>query len=195
METRRHLLLGEEMGKVISIPIKSKKCKVCKQVFVPTRNLQAVCSPLCAIEHSNKLKATKVKKEHREAKEKLKSRADWMREAQTAFNAFIRARDARLPCVSCGRAHTGQYHAGHYRTVGGNPELRFNEENVHKQCAPCNDHLHGNIVNYRISLIQRIGLERVEWIEGKHEPKKFTIEDLKAIKATYKAKLKEITNV
>ncbi len=173
---------------------KGKKCKVCKQVYKPTKPLQSVCSPLCAIEHSKALKAKKEKVEHREAKEKLKSRSDWMREAQQSFNTFIRYRDnaRRYGCISCGTKQ-GKENAGHYRSVGSSPELRFNEENCHLQCEKCNTYLHGNLINYRIALIQRIGLDRVEWIEGKHEPKKYTIDDLKSIKSEYKRKLKEIT--
>jgi hypothetical protein len=125
-------------------------------------------------------------------KEKLKSRADHLREAQAVFNEWIRLRDAALPCVSCGRFHEGQWHAGHYRTVGANPELRFNPDNVHKQCAPCNNHKSGDIVNYRINLVRRIGLERVEILEGPHKAQRYTIEDLKTMKADYRALIREL---
>jgi len=125
-------------------------------------------------------------------KEAIKSRADWAREAQTAFNAFIRARDDGLPCISCGRHHQGQWHAGHYLSTGARPELRYTESNVHRQCAPCNTHLSGNAVLYRIGLIERIGLQAVEWLEGPHELPKWTADDYKAIRETYRAKLKEL---
>jgi hypothetical protein len=137
-------------------------------------------------------KAKRVRKEHRAAKLKLKSRADWLRDAQAAFNRYIRLRDHDKPCISCGRNHQGQWHAGHYRSVGACPELRFEEANVHKQCAPCNDHLSGNIVEYRRGLIERIGIDQVEWLEGNHEAKKYTIEEIKAIKAEYTHKAKEV---
>jgi len=109
------------------------------------------------------------------------------------FNRFIRLRDADQPCISCQRFHSGQYHAGHYRTVGANPELRFDERNVHKQCAPCNNHLSGNIINYRTGLLQKVGREVVEWLEGPHEAKHYTIDELKQLIAHYKLKCKEIT--
>lgn len=94
--------------------------------------------------------------------------------------------------MSCGRHHDGQYHAGHYRTVAASPELRFEPLNVHKQCAPCNNHKSGDIVNYRIELVKRIGAEAVEWLEGPHEPKKYTVEQLKAMTAEYRAKTREL---
>ena len=171
----------------------------CNNRFVPRSISHKACCPQCAIwltAAENAKKAAQLAREmriaHRQAREKAKSRSQWMKEAQAAFNAFIRVRDRNLPCISCGRHHDGQYHAGHYRTVGANPELRFEELNVWKQCAPCNDHLHGNLINYRIELIRRIGLEKVEWLEGHHEPKKYSIQDLQEIRAFYKQKAKEI---
>jgi hypothetical protein len=188
----------------MSIPAKPRKpktCRVesCRASFVPARLGQAVCSPACAIldapknqEKARKALADVGRKELRAAKEKVKARAEHMKDAQTAFNAWVRERDAKLPCISCGRSHEGQYHAGHYLTVGANPELRFEPLNAHKQCAPCNNHLSGNLVNYRISLLQRIGAEAVAFLEGPHEAKRYTIEDLKAITAEYRAKTREL---
>ena len=171
---------------------KQKKCKVCKQSFEPVRFAQVVCSLSCAIEHSKKLSEKKSKKEHKEAKAKLKSRADYLKEAQAVFNKYIRMRDGSEPCISCGRHHTGQYHAGHYRTVGAAPELRFNETNCHKQCSVCNNHLSGNLLEYRRGLISKIGIEKVEWLESKHEAKKYTIDEILAIKKEYQQKIKEL---
>lgn len=160
---------------------------------------QAVCSPACALidapknqDKARKAIAQRDRRDIQVRKEKLKSRAEHMREAQAAFNEWIRLRDADRPCVSCGRHHEGQYHAGHYRSVGANPELRFEPLNVWKQCAPCNTHLSGNLVNYRISLLQGIGAEKVEWLEGPHEPRKYTVEEIKTIKAEYRAKTREL---
>ena len=182
-------------------PAKPKKCRVatCRASVVPSRRGQAVCSPACALmdgpRHAPKARkalADIERKDIKVRKEKLKSRADHLKDTQQAFNAWIRARDAVLPCVSCGRHHEGQYHAGHYRTVGANPELRFEPLNAWKQCAPCNNHLSGNLINYRISLLQRIGEEKVAWLEGPHEAKKYTVEELKAMTAEYRAKTREL---
>ncbi|NWF10004.1 recombination protein NinG [Pseudomonas salomonii] len=182
-------------------PAKPKKCRVatCRASFVPARIGQAVCSPACAMidapRHAPKARKALAeigRKELRAAKVKIKSRAQHMKEAQTAFNAWIRERDIGLPCVSCGRHHNGQWHAGHYRTVGGNPELRFEPLNVWRQCAPCNNHKSGDIVNYRLELVRRIGADKVDWLEGPHEPQRHTIEQLQAIKAEYRAKTREL---
>lgn len=184
-----------------SKPPRPKTCKneLCRASFSPQRLGQAVCSPSCglAIKDVNQEKARKAladvgRKELQAAKERIKPKGQYVREAQVAINAWVRLRDAALPCVSCGRHHEGQYHAGHYRTVAGSPELRFEPLNIHKQCAPCNNHKSGDIVNYRIELVKRIGAELVEWLEGKHEPKRYTVEDLKAITAEYRAKTREL---
>jgi len=181
---------------------KPKKCAnpACGEEFTPTFNTaQKVCSFTCglAIKHVNQERARKSlaeigRKELRAAKDKVKPRAKHMSEAQTAFNTWVRHRDAGLPCVSCGRHHNGLWHAGHYRTVGGNPELRFEPLNVWRQCAPCNNHQSGNVLNYRIELLKRIGAELVEWLEGPHEAKRYTVEEIKAIKAEYRAKTREL---
>lgn len=180
---------------------KAKKCRVpeCGASFVPRKLGQAVCSPACAIIDAprNQAKARKAlaqveRSEIKIRKEKLKSRSDHMKDTQTAFNAWIRERDGALPCVSCGRHHEGKYDAGHYRTVGSNPALRFEPLNCHRQCSPCNTQLSGNIVNYRIELVRRIGITSVEWLEGPHEPQKYTIEELKALTAKYRALTREL---
>jgi len=76
--------------------------------------------------------------------------------------------------------------------VGAAPQLRFDERNVHKQCVPCNQHKSGNAIEYRIGLCRRIGQTVVELLETSNEIKRWTIEEAKEIKATYKAKLKEL---
>ena len=162
------------------------KCRICGQ---PSQG--RACSVAHAIELLHLDKEKKARKEYRAAKVEARSRRDWLKLAQIAFNAYIRQRDEKDPCISCQRHHKGQYQAGHYLTTGARPELRFEEDNCHKQCQPCNLHLSGNLILYRVALVKKIGLERVEWIEGPHEPAKWTIEQLKEIIATYKAKLKE----
>jgi hypothetical protein len=180
---------------------KSKTCKnpACRASFVPQRLGQAVCNYTCglAIKDVNQEKARKSlaqveRREIKVRKEKLKSRADHLKDTQQAFNAWVRERDAELPCISCGRHHQGKYDAGHYRTVGSNPALRFEPLNCHRQCSPCNTQLSGNIVNYRIALVTRIGAEAVDWLEGPHEAKKYTVEELRAMTAGYRAKTREL---
>ncbi|WP_439236721.1 recombination protein NinG [Lonepinella koalarum] len=184
--------------------VRCKKCKICGLEFLPRSSFAKVCSVTCAMQFAKeqaekeKIKQQKAREKAERAKikqvrENLKSRADWLKDLQKVFNQFIRLRDKDLPCISCGRFHQGQWHAGHYRTTKACPELRFNEENCHKQCQPCNTHLSGNITEYRINLVQKIGLERVEWLERKdHKPLKLSIDEIKELIRVYKAKCKEL---
>lgn len=176
-----------------------KTCKHCGEKFKPAMTTQKACSVKCALalapagrEKAEKAIQANARKEHAAQKEKVKPKGAHAREAQALVNEWIRLRDANEPCISCGRHHEGQYHAGHFRTVASAPELRFEPLNIHKQCAPCNNHLSGNIINYRPRLIEKIGLEAVEWLEGKHEPKRYTIADFQAIKAEYRVKIKQL---
>lgn len=171
-----------------------KSCRVCGNDFAPWSGTQAVCGLKCSLRIAplNRRAERAEKAAHKRKLAALKTRAEWMKDAQAAVNAFVRARDAELPCVSCGRHHDGQWHAGHYLSTGARPELRFDERNIHKQCQPCNTHLHGNLALYRVELIRRIGLEAVEQLEGPHLPRKYTIDELKAIRDEYRSKLKAL---
>lgn len=151
------------------------------------RPLQSVCSPACGLAKARADRERKESKELREAKAKSKRRSEWLKEAQAAFNGYIRERDAHLSCVSCGRMHGGQWHAGHYLTTGARPNLRFDPQNVHRQCQPCNTHLHGNIALYRKQLIEIIGLADVERLEADHTPRHYSVDDLAQIKKHYGA--------
>ena len=169
-------------------------CKSCGDTFVRYNTIQRLCVK-CAIEKVKQGKDKAHRKELKEGRERLKTKSDWLREAQGVFNAYIRLRDKDKPCISCGtHKWTIQYHAGHFLTVKAHQELGFCEDNCHKQCSSCNSHLSGNIVRYRQNLIQKISRERVEGIEGPHEAKHYTIPDIQAIKAEYRQKAKELSD-
>ena len=185
---------------------RAKKCRVatCGATFIPARLGQSVCSPACAIidaprhqEKARKSLAQVERKEIKVRKEKLKSRGEHMREAQQAFNEFIRARDqaAGHLCISSGKPldwSGNAVDAGHYRSVGSAPHLRFDERNCHAQSKQDNRFLSGNAVDYRICLIARIGQEAVDALEADQSVRKYTIEEIKAIKAEYRAKIREL---
>jgi hypothetical protein len=149
--------------------------------------MHALCSQRCALaEVRAKKKAAQADRAQTKAKlEALKPLSHFVAKAQAAFNAYIRARDAGLPCISCGTLKAVQWHAGHYLTTAARPELRFDGDNVHRQCSQCNDHLSGNLLQYRVGLIERIGLARVEALEGPHPPAKWTREQLIEMRKTY----------
>ena len=167
--------------------LKPKKCKNCGDTFNPFNSLQKACSSPCALSLAVKQREKKEKKQlavdRREFK--LNDKATQRNLAQKYFNLYIRWRDKGQPCISCQRTNIKKENAGHYRTTAAAPQLRFNEENCNLQCEKCNSHLSGNIGEYRINLIKKIGQERVDWLEGHHEPKKYTVHDLVEIKLKY----------
>ena len=123
---------------------------------------------------------------------RLNDKSIRMKAAVTAFNKFIRLSQANEPCISCQRKDKGQYHAGHYMPAGINSALKFTEDNCWLQCAQCNNNLSGNLTNYRIHLIEKIGLKTVEELENNKEVKRWTCEELKEIETIYKSKIKDL---
>ena len=107
------------------------------------------------------------------------------RQAQKVFNAYIRRRDAGKGCISCGKAQAE--HCGHYISQGSSGLLRYNELNCNLQCAACNVWKRGNLIEYRINLIDKIGKDMVEWLENnRHDVKKWKREELEEIIKKYK---------
>lgn len=176
-----------------------KRCKACREEFLPNNTLQKACSVPCAINLVDKTKqkaslekARIERADLRKRREKLKSKGDWAKEAQIAFNAYIRERDYDKPCISCGRHHTGQYDAGHYRTTAAASQLRFNTYNVHKQCSPCNRQLSGNILPYRSALLALYGWRIVEAIETNNDTANHTVDYYKRVKRIFGAKARRL---
>tara|TARA_R110000823_G_scaffold258294_2_gene379790 strand:+ start:1674 stop:2246 length:573 start_codon:yes stop_codon:yes gene_type:complete len=178
-----------------------KRCRHCKVMFEPTMSsLQICCSYKCAAAWTITIKgqqhvAKEKRKDIRARKLAIKTKSDWTRETQQTFNAFIRERDYDQPCISCGKPatyETNQWDCGHYRSVGASPELRFVEDNAHKQCKKCNRNLSGNVVEYRLRLIDRIGIRKLNWLEGPHEMPNLIIKDLIHLKAKYKTKKRQL---
>ena len=188
------------------------RCAHCKQKFIPDRPSQIVhleCVEAWALAQAAKREREEAKKarmaagveraETKRRKDSVKTIPQLIREAQTSFNAFVRARDAGLPCICCGRTGTSVdglgshgWDCGHYRSTGSASHLRFNEDNAHRQLVHCNRYGAGRAVDYRIGLIARIGLARVEALESNNHVHKWTADELRGIKATYQAKLKEL---
>lgn len=173
-----------------------KQCTQCPRLFSPMNSMQSVCGPSCALK---KVRASKKAEAAttRARKQALKRIPDLIKEAQVAFNAFIRERDKDRPCICCGRPLGtgdigGGFDCGHYRSVGSASHLRFDERNAHGQTKYCNRHGAGRAVDYRIGLIDRIGLDAVESLESNNYVHKWTREELISVKQLYKEKLSEL---
>lgn len=140
------------------------KCKSCKETYERKQSGQVVCSFQCGIEYA---KANREKKEKEKKKQINKEKKAFYAndekslklKAQDMFNKYIRTRDKGNVCISCD-AVPDKGHASHFYSVGGHSAVRFNTDNVHLSCIKCNLHLHGNLVPYKVKLIEKIGLER-----------------------------------
>lgn len=170
-------------------------CSVCSKAFARANSMQVVCGIRCA--RQVPLLAAKARKSiDKQRREALKTRSDWMKEAQAAFNAYIRLRDQDKPCICCGSwgsgsgSRGGDWDAGHYRSTGSAPHMRFDEGNCHRQLKQCNRWGSGRAVDYRTGLALRLGLAEVARIESDQTVRKWTADDLRAIRDEYRAKAK-----
>ncbi|POF93214.1 recombination protein NinG [Pseudomonas putida] len=185
--------------------IKPKKCKAsgCGKPFKPTMTTQKVCSIACAKAIAKDPKLQKIaaraitkqaRQDLQERREKLKSRAEYAKEAQAAINRYVRLRDAHLGCISCSKPASwqGQWHCSHFRSVGAAPHLRFNLWNMNKSCSACNNFLSGNIMAYRPALIEKIGQAKVDWLECNSDVARHDISYLRRVKAVFSKKARRL---
>ena len=171
--------------------MKTRKCKYCKQPFEPTVFLQKNCfEPLCVSDWINEVKEKNWKRKKSKMKMDLMTIQDYVKLAQQVFNKYIRLRDAGNVCISCGKKPLKE-NAGHFYNANNHWSVRFDERNVHLQCEHCNTYLSGNLIYYRENLLTKIGIEEFENLSAEAmKTRKFTIDELKEIIATYKKRLK-----
>ena len=198
-------------------PIRPKKCKVCGTRFQPVRPFEAWCSPDCGLAMARQRQAADAQRRQRQQAKQAQQERKQRRKEKQAFNendkkwlmkqavfhchAFIRLRDEFEPCISCGRRSVVQWHAGHYRPAGVNSALKFHPWNIHKQCSQCNNyqsankHGDGGGAGYIANLKAKIGAEAVQWLDDNHATHRWTVDELRAVIASYKAQKKELQEI
>jgi hypothetical protein len=181
------------------------KCKICKEPFVKIRPIQPTCKKFdCMVAYVNKIANNKLKRNKQEEKrkwnaekvvlrEKTKTLSDYMKETQKVFNEYIRLRDKGLPCISCGATEYTPS-CGHYFPSGNYKSVTFDEDNNNVQCWYfCNSKMSGNLINYRIGLIKKIGEERFKQLEERaRKIKQWQKHELIELTELYKQKIKEL---
>lgn len=184
---------------------KPPRCKAtgCRN---PAIQYRAHCSPECgaviglaAVAKAKRAAEKKQRAEDGIKREDLKTLPDLIKEAQHAFNAYVRERDRRAghACICCGEplrwdVPGGAVDCGHYRSTGSASHLRFTEANAHAQRAICNRHGAGRAVDYRIGLIARIGLDAVEALESDNTPHKWTKDEVRTIRDVYRLRVRDM---
>ncbi|MBT2300387.1 recombination protein NinG [Variovorax paradoxus] len=176
--------------------VKLKACKTCGSNFSPWSSTQTVCGRVCA-QKLVKVEKVAEKAKDRATRESQKTIPQLIAEAQIEFNKFIRLRDqlANRPCISSGRTldwSGNNVDAGHYRSTGAASHLRFDENNCHAQSKHDNQWKAGNVVGYRVGLIQRIGIEAVEALESNNEVVPWDRDTLRQIKVIYRSKTRAL---
>lgn len=174
---------------------KPRKCRECKKPIENPRNsMQVACSMRCAQALAAKKQAAKRKAETRKMKEELMTHSEWLKMLQVAFNTYIRKRDQHKGCISCGKPLTSKFDAGHFYSVGAHPELRFDEDNCFGQCVTCNQHKHGNLLEYAECLPQRIGIDRVEALKARRgQINKLSVLEIKEKIKEYRQRAKALS--
>lgn len=168
------------------------RCKNCKEVFTPVKFNQKYCLESdCVRVWVEVEKEKQWKKKKKQLKDELQTLPELLKLAQITFNKYIRLRDKDKPCISCEKPLGAKYDASHYYSAGGHFNVRFNEDNVHASCVYCNQYLHGNLLNYQIGLVKRIGERMFELNEKAHITKKWTKNELLELISLYKNKIKE----
>ena len=153
-------------------------------------------------------KQAKVREKARKKKDRVKLAVHnqtikyWRPKADDEFQLFSRLMDESptMTCISCGRTRQeiladdpGRYYrkgvwdGGHYIGKGchGSDYVRYSEDNCNAQCVSCNRDKSGNPVRYRVNLIKRIGVYRVELLEMPHGTPHFKWYDYKAVRDWY----------
>lgn len=101
------------------------------------------------------------------------------------------------PCYTCGKLQSyedsGQaFHVGHFIPQKQVDPRRFMLMNLRIQCYKCNTHNSGMRAEYRLNLIEEIGIDKVEWLECDVNHKSLKeqypeVSDIKAETARYTA--------
>jgi hypothetical protein len=184
----------------------------CAKPYKPQRSFQEACSVPCSIVVAS-LKSIKreERKKLNQRRENRRNLREWRlknitvaklkAQADKEFGRYIRERDHADTCICCDgvpdaltaatlavKGHL--WDAGHWRSKGAADHLRYNEDNCHKQLVSCNRDKSGNSVAYRVRLIKKIGIERVEALENDNRTVKWDRDELVQIRRTYLAKWK-----
>lgn len=158
------------------------------------------CSSKCILDYAKtpkaKNKVAKAKKQ--EAFKEKQERLYWdlphqLKLTKNACNKFIRTLDKGQPCISCGRPVCGRnMEAGHFKSVGSHPELRFDPRNIYLQGSGCNQanskRKKNNLTvakEYRERLIEKMGQAMVDWLEGPHKPRHYSCDELRELRTIF----------
>tara|TARA_R110002126_G_scaffold93089_2_gene220720 strand:+ start:3273 stop:3935 length:663 start_codon:yes stop_codon:yes gene_type:complete len=154
------------------------RCKKCRVEFSQTKFLQKFCGTNIDCKtaeglHNLDLKKKKDKKKFNDFKEKVRPRShskENKKNLQAEVNKLARMIDARyryVTCIDCDKPFK-KIDAGHFKSVGSNPSLRFNLHNIHSQAYECNRNGlgGGKSLGYFRGLEKRYGSNYADYVEN-----------------------------
>lgn len=206
---------------MVGASLNPRRCKAkgCRETFIPKRSFENWCSAACAWEIAKdklaKKKAAEAKVQRakdRKSREYLKTRGQWLKEAKVAIQQARRLEELAKGrgCMSCLRTRAevegseswtpgGFWDGAHFGSKGARPELALEPLNIWLSCKPCNAGSgkyarkgYTVMASFEENLRKAEGDALVDWLKGPHEPKHYTVEDLKTIRDTYRAKVREL---
>lgn len=141
------------------------------------------------------------KKEYRAKKEAVRNKSYYEKKLQALINSIVRIIDFDKGCISCDHGWqtpwTRQKHAGHRLSIGSNPQLRYNLNNIFLQCSICNNYKSGNERNYDNGLNKHYGIVplcKISDLRRSYQSLKLSINDLKEVREKAKAIKKRLLN-
>jgi len=188
----------------MSIPFNPQRCPHCKKKMDAGLRIHPACIDDYAQAQAAKsaraqakraLMAAKVDKALTLAKrESFKTPSMHESECRTIVQKIARIRDRDDGCISCHMPanYSGLWHGSHFRPAGNNAAVQFHLWNIHKSCAQCNLFKGGNLSAYRPRLVEKIGLDRVEWLESQNQAVKTNVDYLIRFKAVMGKRLRRI---
>lgn len=135
-----------------------------------------------------------AKAEIRARKEAMVRLSDLEEQCRKIVQKIARIRDRNDGCISChvGPEYGGIWHGSHFRPAGTNSAVELHLWNINKACEQCNFYKGGNIGAYRPRLVEKIGADRVAWLEAQTQVTKRTREYLLRFKAVMGKRLRRM---
>lgn len=184
------------------------RCPHCKGKLEPMQRIHVECidpyaEAVAARKEREDAKRARMqtrvaRAELRLRKEKAKPRSKWLAECQAIVNRYVRllALSRGKGCYTCGATPEhkfgGTYDAGHFRSVGSAPHLRFWMPQIKLQCIVCNRHRGGMALAFRRMLVIEHGTDWVESLESMHWTAKHDIPYLIRLKAVLGKRLRRL---
>lgn len=154
------------------------RCKLCREYFPREQIVATKKGKFCTFDHALEWAQQEAKKpeikqkvanhKQRERKKAVTPLKAWQDKLQALVNQGVRHRDRGLTCCTCGNSNPTE--AGHYRSRGACPELRYELTNIHFQCHACNVYGSGMRAEYREFIKVKYGEAHLEWLDGPHAP-------------------------